>query len=114
MSAVARPYSKLPLVTQGVYLSLYAITDLFSRYTVAWMISLKENSALATQLMGEASARYSIVPGQLTLHQDRDSPITANGFLGAMRTLDITCSHSRPRVSNDNAFSESAFKTLKY
>ena len=48
--------SKLALVTQGVYLSLYAVTDLFSRYTVAWMVSLKENSALAMQLMEEASA----------------------------------------------------------
>jgi len=52
--------------------------------------------------------------GQLTLHQDRGSPMTSNGFLGAMRALDITCSHSRPRVSNDNPISESAFKTLKY
>jgi putative transposase len=106
--------TKLALVTQGVYLSLYALTDLFSRYTVAWMVSLKENSALAMQLMDEASARYRIQPGQLTLHQDRGSPMTANGFLGAMRALDITCSHSRPRVSNDNPFSESGFKTLKY
>ncbi len=106
--------SKLALVTQGVYLSLYAVTDLFTRYTVAWMISLKENSALAMQLMDEASARYRIQPGQLTLHQDRGSPMTANGFLGAMSSLDITCSHSRPRVSNDNAYSESGFKTLKY
>lgn len=106
--------SKLSLIAQGVYLSLYALTDLYSRYTVAWMVSLKENSALAQQLMNEASARYRIEPGQLTLHQDRGSPMTANGFLGAMRALDITCSHSRPRVSNDNAFSESAFKTLKY
>lgn len=106
--------SKLALVTQGVYLSLYAVTDLFSRYTVAWMVSLKENSALAMQLMNEASVRYRIEPGQLTLHQDRGSPMTANGFLGAMRALDITCSHSRPRVSNDNPISESGFKTLKY
>lgn len=106
--------TKLPLLTQGVYLSLYAITDLFSRYTVAWMISLKENSALAMQLMDEANARYRIEPGQLTLHQDRGSPMTANGLLGAMRALDITCSHSRPRVSNDNPYSESGFKTMKY
>ncbi len=106
--------SKLALITPGAYLSLYALTDLFSRYTVAWMVSLKENSALAQQLMNEASARYCIAPGQLTLHQDRGSPMTANGFLGAMRALDITCSHSRPRVSNDNPVSESAFKTLKY
>jgi len=106
--------SKLPLVVRGVYLSLYAVTDLFSRYTVAWMISIKENSALATLLMEEACARYRIEPEQLTLHQDRGSPMTANGYLGAMRDLDITCSHSRPRVSNDNPYSESAFKTLKY
>ncbi len=106
--------SKLALVTQGVYLSLYAITDLYSRYAVAWMVSLKENSALAMQLMDEASARYTIQPGQLTLHQDRGSPMTANGYLGALKALDITCSHSRPRVSNDNPVSESAFKTLKY
>ena len=77
-------------------------------------VSLKENSALAMQLMEEASARYRIEPGQLTLHQDRGSPMTANGYLGTMRALDITCSHSRPRVSNDNPVSESAFKTLKY
>jgi putative transposase len=106
--------SKLAMITPGVYLSLYAVIDLFSRYTVAWMISLKENSALAMQLMDEASVRYRIEQGQLTLHQDRGSPMTANGFLGAMQVLDITCSHSRPRVSNDNAFSESGFKTLKY
>ena len=106
--------TKFALITQGVYLSLYAVTDLFSRYTVAWMVSLKENSALAMQLMDEASSRYRIQPGQLTLHQDRGSPMTANGFLGAMRALDITCSHSRPRVSNDNPISESGFKTLKY
>lgn len=106
--------SKLSLTMQGVYLSLYALTDLFSRYTVGWMVSLKENSALAMQLMEESSVRYGIQPGQLTLHQDRGSPMTANGFLGAMRALDITCSHSRPRVSNDNPISESGFKTLKY
>lgn len=106
--------TKLPLLMQGVYLSLYALIDLYSRYTVAWMVSSKENSALAMQLMDEACARYRIQVGQLTLHQDRGSPMTANGFLGAMRSLDITCSHSRPRVSNDNPFSEAGFKTMKY
>ena len=48
--------TKLALVTQGIYLALYAVTDLFSRHTVAWMVSLKENSAVAMQLMDEASA----------------------------------------------------------
>lgn len=106
--------TKLALVTRGVYLSLYAITDLYSRFIVAWMVSCKENSALAMQLMNEAAIRYRIKPGQLTLHQDRGSPMTANGYLGDMKLLDITCSHSRPRVSNDNPFSESGFRTLKY
>jgi len=106
--------TKLPLIRRSVYLSLYVVLDLFSRFVVAWMISLKENSALSRQLMEEAMARYSIQPNQLTLHQDRGSPMTAHGYLDQMHELDVTCSHSRPRVSNDNPFSESQFKTQKY
>ena len=106
--------TKLPLQRRGVYLSLYVVIDLFSRFVVAWMLSRKENSALATQLMNEAVTRYRIKPGQLTIHQDRGSPMIAHGYLDQMKELDITCSHSRPRVSNDNPFSESQFKTAKY
>jgi len=106
--------TKLPLVRRGIYLSLYVVLDLFSRFMVAWMVSRKENSALSKQLMDEATARYGIAPGQLTLHQDRGSPMIAHGYLDLMRELDVTCSHSRPRVSNDNPFSESQFKTQKY
>ena len=106
--------TKLPLLRRGIYLSLYVVLDLFSRFVVAWMVSSKENSALAKQLMDEATARYDIAPGQLTLHQDRGSPMTAHGYLNFMNELDVTCSHSRPRVSNDNPFSESQFKTQKY
>ncbi len=106
--------TKLPLIRRGIYLSLYVVLDLFSRFVVAWMVSLKENSALSKQLMDEATARYGIEPGQLTLHQDRGSPMIAHGYLDLLRDLDVTCSHSRPRVSNDNPFSESQFKTQKY
>ena len=106
--------TKLPLVRRGVYLSLSVVLDLFSRFVVAWMVSLKENSALSKQLMDEATSRYRIEPGQLTLHQDRGSPMMAHGYLDLMRELDVTCSHSRPRVSNDNPFSESQLKTQKY
>jgi len=102
------------LVRRGIYLSRYVVRDLFSRFIVAWMVSRKENSALSKQLMDEATARYGIEPGQLTLHQDRGSPMIAHGYLDLMRELDVTCSHSRPRVSNDNPFSESQFKTQKY
>ncbi len=106
--------TKLPLVRRGIYLSLYVVLDLFSRFAVAWMLSRKENSALSKQLMNEAVTRYGIAPGQLTLHQDRGSPMIAHGYLENMMELDVTCSHSRPRVSNDNPFSESQFKTQKY
>jgi putative transposase len=98
---------------RGVYLSVYVVLDLYSRFIVAWMVSRKENSTLAKQLMQEASARYGIGLGELTLHQDRGAPMTAHGYLDLMAELGITCSHSRPRVSNDNPFSESQFKTCK-
>jgi putative transposase len=75
--------TKLALVRRGIYLSLYVVLDLFSRFVVAWMLSRKENSALAEQLMNEALARYGIVPGQLTLHQDRGSPMIAHGIWSA-------------------------------
>ena len=78
--------TKLPLTQRGVYLSLSVVMDLFSHYVVAWMLSRKENSSLAQQLMSEAVARYDIAPEQLTLHQDRGSPMTATlnrpGFFG--------------------------------
>ena len=105
--------SKLPTRAQRQYLSLYLVLDLFSRYIVAWMISRKENSALAQQLIEEAFHRYGLDSGQTTLHQDRGSPMVARGYLDLMDELGVTCSHSRPRTSNDNPFSESQFKTAK-
>ncbi|UJS23578.1 DDE-type integrase/transposase/recombinase [Thiothrix winogradskyi] len=105
--------TKLATEQRGVYLSLYVVLDLYSRFIVAWMVSRKENSHLAKQLMQEASTRYRIGLGELTLHQDRGAPMTAHGYLDLMAELEITCSHSRPRVSNDNPFSESQFKTCK-
>jgi putative transposase len=106
--------AKLPTRKRGEYLSLYVVMDLFSRYIVAWMLSRKENSALSSQLIDEAAQRYDIVPGHLTLHQDRGAPMTAHCYLDLLSELAITASHSRPRVSNDNPMSEAQFKTLKY
>ena len=105
--------SKLPTVQRAVYLSLYVVMDLFSRFVLAWMVSRKENSALAQLLLRQAISRYAITPGQLTVHQDRGAPMTAHAYLDLMAELGATCSHSRPRVSNDNPFSESQFKTQK-
>jgi len=106
--------AKLATLKRGEYLSLYVVMDLFSRYIVAWMLSRKENSALSSHLIEEAVLRYNIEPDRLTLHQDRGMPMTAHCFLDLLSELAVTASHSRPRVSNDNAMSEAQFKTLKY
>lgn len=106
--------TKLRTSRAGVYLSLYVVLDLYSRFVVAWMVSTKENSALAIQLMEEASIRYGIEPYTLTIHQDRGAPMTSHRYIDMMSDLGINLSHSRPRVSNDNPMSESQFKTMKY
>lgn len=106
--------SKLPTRARGVYLTLYVVLDLFSRFVLAWMVSRKENSALARQLMCEAMARYRINAGELTIHQDRGAPMVAHRYIDLLSEMGVVLSHSRPRVSNDNAFSEAQFKTQKY
>ena len=106
--------SKLATRARGLYLTLYVVLDLFSRFVLAWMVSRKENSTLARQLMSEAAIRYRIDPGQLTVHQDRGAPMIAHCYIDQMIELGIVLSHSRPRVSNDNAFSEAQFKTQKH
>lgn len=106
--------TKLPTHTRGVYLSLYVILDLFSRYPVGWMVSRKENAGLACHLFRETLSRRAIQPNQLIVHQDRGSPMIAHSFAELLSDLKVGKSHSRPRVSNDNPFSESQFKTTKY
>jgi putative transposase len=106
--------SKLATFVSGVFLNLYVVLDMYSRYVVAWMVAEHENSALAKQLFGEALARYGIEPRTLIVHQDRGAPMTSIGFGELLQTLGIDRTYSRPRVSNDNAFSEALFHTAKY
>jgi putative transposase len=106
--------TKLPTWTPRVYLNLYVILDLFSRYPVGWMISRKENAALAKHLFEQVIASHGVPPGQLTVHQDRGAPMIAHTYRELLSSLGVERSYSRPRVSNDNPFSESHFKTLKY
>jgi putative transposase len=80
---------------------------------VAWRVSLKENSVLAQQLMGEAIARYGIGAGQLTIHQDRVARMIAHRYIDLLSEMRSTLSHNRSRVSSDNAVSESQFKAQK-
>lgn len=106
--------SKLATYVPGVFLNLYLVLDLFSRFPVAWMIAEHENSALAKQLFAEAITRYKLAPGSITVHNDRGAPMTSAGFIDLLAQLGVERSLSRPRVSNDNPHSESMFKTAKY
>ena len=98
----------------GSFFYLYVILDLFSRYVVGWMVAGRETSALAQQLFNETVTARGVEPGDLTVHMDRGSPMTSKGFTQLLAELGATKSYSRPRISDDNAYSESQFKTLKY
>ncbi len=93
---------------------LYVLLDIFSRYVVGWLVAGAENAGLAQALIEQTCEKYGIEPGQLTLHSDRGSPMRAKTTAELFVDLGVAASFSRPRVSNDNPFSESQFKTLKY
>ncbi len=105
--------TKLATLERGVFLHAYVIIDLFSRYVVGWMVAAKECKHLAAQLFAEAVARHGIEPG-LTVHSDRGSAMKSDTLAQLLGTLGASQSFSRPHVSDDNAFSEAQFKTLKY
>jgi putative transposase len=105
--------TKLPLKVRGRWLYLYVLIDLYSRYIVGWMIAETENAALAQRFVGTAAQHHQITEHSLTLHQDRGAPMTAGSFISLLTELKIDVSHSRPRVSNDNPYSEAHFKTMK-
>ena len=106
--------TKLATRKPGVFLNLYLILDLWSRYIVGWMIAEHENCNLAKQLVRETVERYQMSGHVLTLHNDRGTPMTATGFMELLAELNINSSRSRPRVSNDNPHSEAINKTIKY
>jgi putative transposase len=96
------------------YFYLYVILDIFSRYVVGWMLAPHESSALAKRLIAETCEKQRVLPGQLTIHADRGSSMKSKPVALLLADLGITKSHSRPHVSDDNPYSESQFKTLKY
>ena len=93
---------------------LYVLLDIFSRYVVGWLVASAENAGLASALIEETCDKYGIVRDTLTLHSDRGSPMRAKTTAELLVDLGVAASFSRPRVSNDNPFSEAQFKTLKY
>jgi putative transposase len=93
---------------------LYVVLDIYSRYVPGWMLAHAENARLAEALLADTAAKQHITFGQLTIHADRGSPMTAKPVAFLLAELGVTKSHSRPHVSNDNPYSESQFRTMKY
>jgi transposase InsO family protein len=96
------------------YFYLYVILDIFSRRVVGWCVADAESATLFQPLFEDAMEKHSVPPGQLTLHADRGGPMKAKATAFLLADLGVTRSHNRPHTSNDNPFSESHFKTLKY
>lgn len=106
--------TKLKGPAKWTYFYLYVILDIFSRYVVGWMVAHREQNALAKRLIEHSCIKQSIQPGQLTVHADRGSSMKSKLVAHLLSDLGITKTHSRPHVNNDNPYSESQFKTLKY
>lgn len=106
----------LPGPARGTWFYLYLIMDVFSRKIVGHEVYASETGELACDVIEKACWREHLAAQHkpLILHSDNGSPMKASTFLEKLYDLGITPSHSRPRVSNDNAFSESLFKTLKF
>jgi len=106
--------TKLKGPVKWTYYYLYVILDIFSRYVVGWMVAERESSKLAERLIKQTCLKQGILRDQLTLHADRGSSMKSKCLGLLLSDLGVTKTHSRPHVSNDNPFSESQFKTLKY
>jgi putative transposase len=106
--------TKLKGPVASLYFSLYVILDLFSRYVVGWMVAARETARLAERLIDATCQKQGIAPDQLTIHADRGAPMRSKLVIDLFTDLGIAASYSRPRVSNDNPFSEAQFRTFKY
>jgi putative transposase len=100
--------------TKWSYFQLYVILDIFSRYVVGWLVAPRESEALAVTLLEQTCIKQQIGPGELSIHADRGSSMTSKSVAFLLVDLGVEKTHSRPHVSNDNPYSESQFKTMKY
>ena len=104
----------LPTTVMGIYFYLYLFMDIYSRKIVGWQVYETESSELASEVMRDICMRENIAPQQVVLHSDNGSPMKGATMLATLQKLGVIPSFSRPACSNDNPFSESLFKTLKY
>jgi len=106
--------TKLRGPDRGVYYDLYVILDIYSRYVVGWTLAPSESGELAKDLIADCLTRQHVTRDTLSLHADRGTSMTSKPVSQLLIDLGVVRSHSRPHVSNDNPYSEAAFKTLKY
>ncbi len=99
---------------KGKFYYLYLVVDVFSRMIVGWAVHEEESSDLAGALITEACLRQGVDPDKLILHSDNGGPMKGATMLATLQWLGIVPSFSRPKVSDDNAYSEALFRTLKY
>jgi putative transposase len=106
--------TKLHGPAKWTYYYLYVILDIYSRYVVGWLLADAESKTLAEQLLADTIAKQDVDTGQLTIHADNGSSMASKPVAFLLADLGVTKTHSRPHTSNDNPYSEAAFKTLKY
>lgn len=104
----------LPTTVRGHFLYLYLVLDLYSRKIVGWSVHVTQTSEHAARLFEQISEREGVRAGQLWVHSDNGSPMKGATLLATLQRLGIMPSFSRPAVSNDNAYAEAMFRTLKY
>jgi len=106
--------TKLKGPVKWTYFYLFVILDIFSRYVVGWTLANRETAIIAKRLIQQTCDKQEIVAGQVTIHADNGSAPASKLVAQLLADLSLTKSHSRPHVSNDNPYSESQFKTMKY
>ena len=106
------PYLRAPVLGRFYY--LYMVEDIFSRKIVGWAVHETESSEHSARLFEQTCAREGISPEQLVLHSDNGGPMKGATILATLQRLGVAISFSRPSVSDDNPYSESLFRTLKY
>jgi putative transposase len=106
--------TRLHGAAKWTYFHLYVIIDIYSRYVVGWLIAERESAALAEKLLADTIAKQGIDRDTLSIHADNGSSMASKPVALLLADLGVTKSHSRPHTSNDNPYSESHFRTLKY
>lgn len=99
---------------RGQFHYLYVVVDIYSRLVVGWLLADEESGELGSRLLEQSYVKQGVKRAQLTVHADRGAPMKSKSVQTLLCDLAVEPSHSRPRVSNDNPFSEAGFKTLKY